>query len=168
MALEPEAIDLDGLPRTIGGGLKREPVEELLKRVQWEYSQLYYEHKRLKDELEQRGSAESALRDDGSPPASRLREPPVAPGRTRRDRPDATTRPSSHASKSRCPRSSAPSAAAEPRELVPAAPPIAPPVLTNRSSRRRARSSTILPDWCSPRCIGPRWSFVSRLAVTAS
>ena len=49
MGLEPHEIDLDGLPRTIGGGLKREPVEELLRRVQWEYSQLYYEHKRLKE-----------------------------------------------------------------------------------------------------------------------
>ena len=54
MTLQPDAIDLEGLPRTIGGGLKREPVEELLKRVQWEYSQLYYEHKRLKEVLAKR------------------------------------------------------------------------------------------------------------------
>jgi cell division septum initiation protein DivIVA len=54
MALEPKAIDLGGLPRTIGGGLKREPVEDLLNRVQREYSQLYYEQKRLKEELERR------------------------------------------------------------------------------------------------------------------
>ena len=54
MTLQPDAIDLEGLPRTIGGGLKREPVEELLKRVQWEYSQLYYEHKRLKEALAKR------------------------------------------------------------------------------------------------------------------
>jgi hypothetical protein len=52
MGLEPSEIDLDGLPRTLGGGLKREPVEELLRRVQWEYSQLYFEHKKLKDTLE--------------------------------------------------------------------------------------------------------------------
>jgi chromosome segregation ATPase len=51
MTLEPNEIDLDALPRTIGGGLKREPVEELLKRVQWEYSQLYFQQKRLKEEL---------------------------------------------------------------------------------------------------------------------
>jgi chromosome segregation ATPase len=38
----------------MGGGLKREPVEELLKRVQWEYSQLYYDHKRLREELARR------------------------------------------------------------------------------------------------------------------
>ena len=56
MTLQPDAIDLEGLPRTIGGGLKREPVEELLKRVQWEYSQLYYEHKRLKEDLAKRGT----------------------------------------------------------------------------------------------------------------
>jgi cell division septum initiation protein DivIVA len=57
MGLEPNEIDLEGLPRTIGGGLKKEPVEELLRRVQWEYSQLYYEHKRLKDSLEDRPPA---------------------------------------------------------------------------------------------------------------
>jgi hypothetical protein len=83
MALEPETIDLDGLPRTIGGGLKREPVEELLKRVQWEYSQLYYEHKRLKAELEQLGGAKSALLAEGQPTgATSAAEPPGTPGRT--------------------------------------------------------------------------------------
>ena len=69
MALEPDAIDLEGLPRTIGGGLKREPVEELLKRVQWEYSQLYYEHKVLKDGLERSGGA------DLEPPAAPVEAP---------------------------------------------------------------------------------------------
>jgi cell division septum initiation protein DivIVA len=68
MTLEPEAIDLEGLPRAIGGGLKREPVEELLRRVQSEYSQLYYEHKRLKEELERR-KAEPEPRQEVSAPA---------------------------------------------------------------------------------------------------
>src|SRR5579871_247819 len=60
MTLVPDEIDLDGLPRALGGGLKREPVEELLKRVQWEYSQLYYELRAVKDELERGGQEGSS------------------------------------------------------------------------------------------------------------
>jgi cell division septum initiation protein DivIVA len=69
MTLQPDAIDLEGLPRTIGGGLKREPVEELLNRVQWEYSQLYYEHKRLKEAL---GKRETEPRDEPKPASPAL------------------------------------------------------------------------------------------------
>ena len=78
MGLEPHEIDLDGLPRTIGGGLKREPVEELLRRVQWEYSQLYYEHKRLK---------ESAVH-----PAAEV-QPPPQPEATRETQPPPAAPP---------------------------------------------------------------------------
>lgn len=83
LSLQPDEIDLDGLPRTIGGGLKREPVEELLQRVQWEYSQLYYEHKRVKAEL--------SRREPESDPGGAAKERAPAPG-------DATPAPPEHAS----------------------------------------------------------------------
>jgi hypothetical protein len=82
MTLQPDAIDLEGLPRTIGGGLKREPVEELLKRVQWEYSQLYYEHKRLKEAL---AGLEAEPREKPKPASP---EPIRAPGRVAETRPE--------------------------------------------------------------------------------
>jgi hypothetical protein len=79
MGLEPHEIDLDGLPRTIGGGLKREPVEELLRRVQWEYSQLYFEHKRLKES----GVQPAPERQPPAPqPVAQEPPPPAAPAET--------------------------------------------------------------------------------------
>jgi len=48
-------IDIERLPRALVGGLRREPVEELLRRVEWDYSQLCFEHEKLKEMGERRG-----------------------------------------------------------------------------------------------------------------
>ena len=89
MTLEPDQIDLEGLPRAVGGGFKREAVEELLGRVQSEYAQLNEEHRRLKEELDRRERATNAADEPAaatpapaakpeSPaePAGRVAEPP--------------------------------------------------------------------------------------------
>jgi hypothetical protein len=124
MALEPEAIDLEGLPRTIGGGLKREPVEELLKRVQWEYSQLYYEHKRLKTEFERRGGADRAVSGEVQLPSAVSEDQPAAPPAPepaavkRVTRPDLDDGPVARIERA---------LQAKPSDAVPVAPAIGPP-----------------------------------------
>src|SRR5690242_11707337 len=79
VGLEPDQIDVEGLPRAVGGGFEREAVEELLSRVQSEYAQLYEEHERLKDELDRRNGATDAPAAATPPtpvPAGRVAEPP--------------------------------------------------------------------------------------------
>jgi len=50
--LKPEEIDPELLPRaSIGGGFKPGPVEELLKRVAWDYRQLLHQNHQLHSQL---------------------------------------------------------------------------------------------------------------------
>src|SRR5205085_12405968 len=84
VTLEPDQIDVEGLPRALGGGLEREPVEELLGRVQSEYAQLYEEHDRLKEELARRERATSAVAEPAAAtpaPAPEPESPPEPAGR---------------------------------------------------------------------------------------
>ena len=53
MPLNPDEIDPDLLPRTRAGGLKAGPVEELLKRVAWDYRQLLHDRQQLHDDKQQ-------------------------------------------------------------------------------------------------------------------
>ena len=53
MQIGPETIDIDDLPRARFGGLRPEVVEDLFRRVQWNYAQLEFELKKLKTTLEQ-------------------------------------------------------------------------------------------------------------------
>jgi cell division septum initiation protein DivIVA len=47
--LDPEQINLAGLPRDALGGYKAAPAEELLKRIAWDYRQLVHERDTLKE-----------------------------------------------------------------------------------------------------------------------
>ncbi len=49
MPLDPEQINLAGLPRDALGGYKPAPAEDLLKRIAWDYRQLAHEHDTLKE-----------------------------------------------------------------------------------------------------------------------
>jgi cell division septum initiation protein DivIVA len=49
--LKPEEIDPEVLPRASVGGYKSGPVEELLKRVAWDYRQLLHENRQLRGQL---------------------------------------------------------------------------------------------------------------------
>lgn len=51
MPLKPEEIDPELLPRASVGGFKPGPVEELLKRVAWDYRQLLHDNRQLRAEL---------------------------------------------------------------------------------------------------------------------
>jgi cell division septum initiation protein DivIVA len=53
VALRPEEIDSENLPRGSLGGFKPGPVEELLKRVAWDYRQVLHDNKQLHDQLEE-------------------------------------------------------------------------------------------------------------------
>ncbi len=80
------------LPRALVGGLRKAPVEDLLKRIAHDYEQLELENKRLWATLEQFGDVEQLGRGaDVSPPRARDRDGTVpdrtAPGGTT---PDAT------------------------------------------------------------------------------
>lgn len=47
--LDPEQINLAGLPRDALGGYKPAPADDLLKRIAWDYRQLTHEHDTLKE-----------------------------------------------------------------------------------------------------------------------
>jgi cell division septum initiation protein DivIVA len=49
--LSPNEIDPELLPRASVGGFKRGPVEELLKRVAWDYRQLLHNNHELRGQL---------------------------------------------------------------------------------------------------------------------
>jgi len=51
--LKPEEIDPELLPRANIGGFKPGPVEELLKRVAWDYRQLLHQNHQLHSQLEE-------------------------------------------------------------------------------------------------------------------
>ena len=63
--LDPEQINLAGLPRDALSGYKSGPAEDLLKRVAWDYRQLIHERDELKEEADvlrrRAGEAEAEL-----------------------------------------------------------------------------------------------------------
>jgi cell division septum initiation protein DivIVA len=50
--LDPEQINLAGLPRDALSGYKAGPAEDLLKRVAWDYRQLVHERDNLKETVD--------------------------------------------------------------------------------------------------------------------
>jgi cell division septum initiation protein DivIVA len=84
VTLEPDQIDVEGLPRAVGGGFEREAVEELLTRVQAEYAQLYKEHERLKEELDRRDEARNAAVEPAAATQAPAPEPETPPERAGR------------------------------------------------------------------------------------
>lgn len=61
-------IGIEGLPKTLGGGLKKDAVEDLLRRVQWDYARLYAENEKLKDQIQSIKSASPAAPVEAPPP----------------------------------------------------------------------------------------------------
>jgi cell division septum initiation protein DivIVA len=63
--LDPEQINLAGLPRDALSGYKAGPAEDLVKRVAWDYRQLVHERDKLKEEADalrrRAGEAEAEL-----------------------------------------------------------------------------------------------------------
>jgi cell division septum initiation protein DivIVA len=74
VALRPEEIDSDLLPRASIGGFKPGPVAELLKRVAWDYRELLHANQQLHERLvELQDHAEELER---QLEAHQLRKPP--------------------------------------------------------------------------------------------
>ena len=95
MALRPEEIDLENLPR--GRGFKPGPVEELLKRVAWDYRQVLHDNKQLHNRLEelQDRAAElerelETLRETRKPPDELARQTLAASQRAARELREST------------------------------------------------------------------------------
>jgi hypothetical protein len=57
----PAEFDFDVLPRKLLGGLKREAVEDLVRRMQWDYAQLVAAHRKLQESVEKLQAERSAL-----------------------------------------------------------------------------------------------------------
>ncbi len=72
---EPNDIEIEGLPRALVGGLRRSAVQELLRRVQWEYSQLFFEYRKLKEA----GEAGQRADEPRAEPVAALAAPEVEP-----------------------------------------------------------------------------------------
>jgi len=51
--LNPDEIDTEGLPRASVGGFKPGPVEDLLKRVAWDYRELLHDNRQLHETVAQ-------------------------------------------------------------------------------------------------------------------
>lgn len=97
MALRPEEIDPENLPRGSLGGFKPGPVEELLKRVAWDYRQILHDNKQLHDRLEelQDRAAElerelETLRESRKPPDELARQTLAASQRAARELREST------------------------------------------------------------------------------
>jgi cell division septum initiation protein DivIVA len=87
MQIEPSDFDIDAFPRARVGGLKPEPVEEFLRRVQWSYNQLHHEYTKLKQAAEQAPPHPAATEEPApAPPAVAQERPPAEPAAEPRQR----------------------------------------------------------------------------------
>jgi cell division septum initiation protein DivIVA len=97
--LRPEEIDPERLPRTRAGGFKSGPVEELLKRVAWDYRQLLHDSHQLYErvtELQERAEELErqleTLQEQRKPPDELARQTLAASQRAARELRESTRR----------------------------------------------------------------------------
>ncbi len=93
MEPRPTEFDFDGMPRAFLRGLRREPVEDLIRRLQWDYAQLAHAHRKLQDTVErlenERSSLVTKLQSIPPPAPAPAPAPPVQPVAARAPEPPA-------------------------------------------------------------------------------